>query len=432
MSHPLDENEVGNEVGQKQDRLLTTLERLLEIQATEVRTTLSQVTQLVAQALEADKVDLFIHDRDVDTLVALGTSNTPMGRRQKAIGMDRLPIVNRGRTVEVFLTGQSYFTGHADEDPSELVGIKEGLGVVSEIVTAFAVDNERRGVLLVSSSKPDFFSEQDLRFIEAVARWVGAVVNRAELVEFMTQEAAEQGRRMAAEELLTVMAHDVRNYLTPIRGHLDLIERRARRENREQDVLNATMAAGALSRLNGLITSLLDVARLNQGIFSINPQPLNLVDLVQEVAAAFRTAETLIQIEAPQEVVISADPDRLHQLLENLLANAVQHAPKKTSVEVSVGTERRDDGIWAVLNVANQGPGIPPDLLSHLFQPFISGSNSRGLGLGLYLASRIAGVHNGTLTVDSVPGEGTRFTLSLPADIVPETANEQAGNAEPG
>ena len=323
MSHPLDENEVGNEIGQKQDRLLTTLERLLEIQATEVRTTLSQVTQLVAQALEADKVDIFFHDRDVDTLVALGTSNTPMGRRQRAIGMDRLPIVNRGRTVEVFLTGQSYFTGHADEDPSELVGIKEGLGVVSVIVTAFAVDNERRGVLLVSSSKPDFFSEQDLRFIEAVARWVGAVVNRAELVEFMTQEAAEQGRRMAAEELLTIMAHDVRNYLTPIRGHLDLIERRARRENREQDVLNATLATGALSRLNGLISNLLDIARLNQGIFSINPQPLNLVDLVQEVAAAFRTAETLIQIQAPQEVVISADPDRLHQLLENLLATAV-------------------------------------------------------------------------------------------------------------
>ena len=432
MSHPLDENEVGNEIGQKQDRLLVTLERLLEIQATEVRATLSQVTQLVAQALEADKVDIFFHDRDVDTLVALGTSNTPMGRRQKAIGMDRLPIVNRGRTVEVFLTGQSYFTGHADEDPGELVGIKEGLGVVSVIVTAFAVDNERRGVLLVSSSKPDFFSEQDLRFIEAVARWVGAVVNRAELVEFMTQEAAEQGRRMAAEELLTIMAHDVRNYLTPIRGHLDLIERRARRENREQDVLNATLATGALSRLNGLISNLLDIARLNQGIFSINPQPLNLVDLVQEVAAAFRTVETLIQIQAPQEVVISADPDRLHQLLENLLANAVQHAPKKTPVEVSVDTERRDDGIWAVLIVANQGPGIPPDLLSHLFQPFISGSNSRGLGLGLYLASRIAGVHNGTLTVDSAPGEGTRFTLSLPADIVPETANEQAGNAEPG
>jgi signal transduction histidine kinase len=431
MSHPLDKNEVGNEIGQKQDRLLTTLERLLEIQATEVRTTLSQVTQLVAQALEADKVDIFFHDRDVDTLVALGTSNTPMGRRQRTIGMDRLPIVNRGRTVEVFLSGQSYFTGNADEDPCELVGIKEGLGVMSEVVTAFAVDNERRGVLLVSSSKPDFFSEQDLRFIEAVARWVGAVVNRAEMVEFMTKEAAEQGRRMAAEELLTIMAHDVRNYLTPIRGHIDLIERRARRENREQDVLNARLAAGALSRLNGLISNLLDITRLNQGIFSINPQPLNLVDLVQEVIAAFRTAETLIQIQAPQEVVISADPDRLHQLLENLLANAVQHAPKKTPVEVSVDSERRDDGMWAVLTVANQGPGIPPDLLSHLFQPFISGSSSRGLGLGLYLASRIAGVHNGTLTVDSAPGEGTRFTLSLPADIVPETANEQAGNTEP-
>ena len=99
---------------QRQDRLLTTLEGLLELPATDVKATLDQATSLIAEVLTADKVDLFFHDWATETLVALGTSLTPMGRKQHAIAMDRLPLANGGRTVEVFLTGTSYLTHHAD------------------------------------------------------------------------------------------------------------------------------------------------------------------------------------------------------------------------------------------------------------------------------------------------------------------------------
>src|ERR1700682_2050606 len=122
---------------QRQNRLLTTLERLLELPATEGNTTLNQAAQLVAEVLAADKVDVFFHESANETLVALGTSDTPLGRRQHAIGMDRLPLANGGCTVEVFLSGNSYLTGHADQDPNELVGIRVGLGVKSEIGTIF-------------------------------------------------------------------------------------------------------------------------------------------------------------------------------------------------------------------------------------------------------------------------------------------------------
>lgn len=415
-----------NEASQKQDRLLNTLQRLLEIEATEVNATLNQVTQLVAEALETEKVDAFLHERATDTLVAIGTSDTPMSKRQRAIGMDRLPIANRGRTVEVFLTGNAYITGHADQDPDELVGIKEGLGVTSQIATAFEVNTERRGVLLVSSSMPDFFSEQDLHFLEAVAHWVGIVTHRAELVEQITKEALEQGRRMAAEELLTIMAHDLRNYLTPLKGLISLIQRRARREKREQDLHDATVANTTLSRLDHLIRDLLDVARLNQGLFSLSPEPMNLVDLVQETVSAFSTVETRIQVQTPQEVVLFADPDRLRQVLENLLANAIKHAPKKTPVIVKVDSETRSDDWWVTLTVSNEGSEIPPDLLPHLFHPYVTGSNSTGLGLGLYLANSIAAAHEGTLTVSSPPGEGVHFTLSLPM-----AKNQSTGNSGP-
>lgn len=401
---------------QRQDRLLTTLERLLELPATEVTTTLNQTAQLVAEVLATDKVDVFFHDPTTETLVALGCSDTPLGRRQRAIGMDRQPLANGGRTVETFLTGVSYLTGHADQDPDELVGLKVGLGVVSEIATVFQVQQQHRGVLVAVSAMPDFFSPQDLRFLEAVGRWIGIVVDRAELVERMRQEAVEQGRRLAAEELLTIMAHDLRNYLTPLKGRLELLERRARREGHEQDLRDAEAMEHTLSLLGRVISDLLDVARLNQGIFAITPQPLNLVDLIQEVVGAFRTAETPIHVHTPAEVILSADPDRLRQVLENLVANAVNYAPKQTPISIKVTAERQTDGGWVLLTVSNQGPGIPAEQRATLFQPFVAGAQSRGLGLGLYLANRIAQAHHGTLTVASSAGQGVSITLALPVE----------------
>src|SRR5437588_4351820 len=153
--------------------------------------------------------------------------------------MDRLPLANRGRTVEVFLSGTSYLSGHADQDPEELVGLKVGLEVKSQIAAVFEVETLRRGVLLAVSSIPEFFSEQDLHFLEAIAHWMGIVIQRAELIERMKHDAMEQGRRLAAEELVTITAHDLRTYLSPLKGRIELLERRAFPEGRGQDIRDA-------------------------------------------------------------------------------------------------------------------------------------------------------------------------------------------------
>ena len=403
-------------ISQRQDRLLTTLEGLLELSTTEVKAILDQAAHLIAEVLAADKVDLFFHDPASASLVALGTSDTPMGRQQRAIGMDRMPFANGGRAVEVFLTGTSYLTGHADQDPDVLVGVKVGLGVKSMIVTVFEANTLRRGVLYAASSAPEFFSEQDLRFLEAIAHWVGIVIHRAELVERLKQEAMQQGRRQAAEEVLTIMARDLRTYLTPLRGRIEVLERRACQEGREQDIRDVLAVNHTLGLLERVSANLLDVAHLHQGIFAVNAQHMKLMELVQEVVAAFSTAETPIHVHTPVEVVFSADPDRLRQLLENVLTNAVTHAPKQTPILVQVRIEQRMDGPWMLLTVSNQGPGLPPELLPCFFHPFVASSPPTGLGLGLYLANRIAAAHGGTLAIDSLAGQGVQVTLALPVE----------------
>lgn len=183
------------------DRLFDTLVRLHGIVCPELRPALNQAATLVADALDADKVDVFIYKPASDSLVALGTSQTPMGRRQHELGLDRLPLTNGGRSVVVYRTGEPCLQRRTDEDPDELPGMVEGLGVRSGIVTPLDVGQQRRGVVQVVSAVPDRFCERDLRFLGAVAGWVGMLTHRAELSEELARQARRQGHREAGEEL---------------------------------------------------------------------------------------------------------------------------------------------------------------------------------------------------------------------------------------
>ncbi len=395
-------------------RLLTTLQGLLSIQAMEAGSALSQATDLVATTLGADKVDVFLYDANIDTLVAYGTSNTPMGREQKALGLDRLPLSNHGKAVAVFQTGQPYLTGHLDQEPDELPGVKEGLGVRSVLKVPLDVEGTRRGVVEVDTTEPDRFTEEDLAFLQAVAHWVGLILHRAELVERVANEAAEQARQSTAAELITMLAHDLRAPLVPLQGYLGMLQQTAERAGQDQYLQYATRAQRSVTRLERMLSDLLDTTRLEQGIFALTLEPVNLAALVAETADLLRSPTATIKVRTPGVLTAMADAPRLRQVLANLLSNALRFSPEGMPVMVEVSSERREDATWAVITVQDAGPGIAPDLLPRLFTRFASAGGNKGLGLGLYLARGIAVAHGGTLTVDSTPGKGARFRLALP------------------
>jgi signal transduction histidine kinase len=409
-----------------ENRLLATLERLLAIDETDLHGALDRACQMVAEALRADKVDALLYDPTTETLDAAGTSHTPMGRKQHAIGMNRLPVANGGREVGVFLSGVPYLTGRADQDPEQLRGMTEGLGIRSAIMVPLAVAATRRGVFLASSARPDFYVEDDLRFLEAVARWVGMVAHRAELTERIATEAREQGRRVAADELIATLAHDLGNMLAPLKGRIDLLQRRARREDRPRDLRDVEEAARAVDRVVSLVADLLDSSRLEQGLFALNRQPVDLVDLVRETCAALSTTVPIRVEVSRQDIVLALDPNRIRQALENLLSNAVRFSPAGAAVVVAFDVEAAGAGCWAVVTVTDQGPGIPPELFPCLFDRFARGPGSSGLGIGLYLASRIVAAHGGTLTADPTPAIGARFQLKLPLADPPSSGVDES------
>jgi DNA-binding CsgD family transcriptional regulator len=182
-------------------RLLHALQQLLTIQSVDLRSTLTEASTLVGEAVNAEKVDVFLYEARSHSLVAMGTSTTPLGHRQHALGLDRMPLVNNGPTVAVFQTGDSYCTGRADLDPEQPRGVIHDLGIRSQIDVPLSINGERRGVLAAASPEIDRFSEDDVAFLQAVAHWIGMMTHREELVERRQHEAVARGRREAGDEL---------------------------------------------------------------------------------------------------------------------------------------------------------------------------------------------------------------------------------------
>lgn len=394
-----------------------TLQRLLEIQALTLKDALNEASDLLAEAMGADKIDIFMYEEEIQTLVALGTSNSPLGRQQVRVGLDRVPIANGGRQVEVFTTGQEYYTGHGDQDPELDRGVVHTLGVRSMYAVPLRVNGAMRGIIVAESVHPDRFSPAERDFFEAASRWIGMVAHRAELHETVTRQAMEEARRHVADEMLETVAHDLQNQITPIKGEVDLVRRRMRRSNDERDIPQMDHVSRSLHRLTRMVSDLLDVSRLEGGLFSVTCRRFDLVDLVHDVVAEATPRRAEIQVRAPQELLVEADSARLAQALQNVVGNAVQHTPEGVPIVISVGKRTLDGCEWAMLEIHDEGPGIPSDLLPHVFERNVTGrGDGAGLGIGLYLARGIATAHGGELTVESEPGVGTTFTLMLPVE----------------
>ncbi len=376
---------------------------------------------MIAQTFAAEKVDIFFHDAASASLVAEGTSDTAMGREQHRLGLNRLAIANGGASVGVFQTGEPHLTTHADKE-GELPGLVHGLGIRSEIIAPLETSGIRRGVLLASSRTPAYFDQDQLRLLQAVARWVGLLAERAELTEQIAADVVARERYSTAEELLAVVAHDLRNYLAPLRGRLDLLRRRAGRAGHDDYVRDAAGAITTLDRLTKLVDELLDAERLDRGLLSLHLEAVDLVVMIKEIRDRFLGDEIRIDLQVPDELWVSADPQRIRQCLENIVANAVKHSPVGGLITIDVSRASRAGISGARVSIRDEGPGVPAQLVPHLFSRFARSGPSAGLGLGLYLASRIAEAHGGSVVLASAAGAPAEFVLWLPIVTEPPDA----------
>ena len=228
---------------------------------------------------------------------------------------------------------------------------------------------------------------------------------------FAEKDASEQRLR----RFLADASHELRTPLTSIRGYAELFRRGAR--HRPDDLAKAMSRIEEESgRMGILVDDLLLLARLDQGR-PLEREPVDLTALVEEGVDAARAVEPdrSIELSTPGPVVISGDPARLRQVVDNLLANVRTHTPSGTPAKVVLST----DGENAVLEVIDFGPGLPAEGRDRIFNRFFRADPSRsrdrgGAGLGLSIINAIVTAHGGTVSAhDTFPG-GTTFRVELP------------------
>ncbi len=394
--------------------LLYTLQQLIAIDVGTMKDALNQAADLLAGVMGAEKVDAFICDPTVESLVALGASNTEMSRRQRRVGMDRLAIANRGREVEIFETGVPYLTGDAKSDPSMLVGVVQGLGIQSFLGVPLSVDSERRGLLVATSSKPDQFHEEDISFFETVARWVGITAHRAELMEEVQRDAMEKARRTAAEELIEYLGQDTKLRLEPVLERLIVLRDTAQQEGQAGYARDFEFIQERVEQVEKSIVDLLDASALERGLVALKREPTDLVRLVREVVAQHTEEMASVYIRAPENLHADLDAARIRSAIDALVRNALRRSPGSLPIVIEIGEVHQDGHDQVVVSVQDKGTSLesapPSDAAAHSH----SSADSRSLGLGLYQARSAAEAHGGTITIDAPSVNTVIFKLTLP------------------
>jgi two-component system OmpR family sensor kinase len=249
---------------------------------------------------------------------------------------------------------------------------------------------------------------------------LGSALNRM-LDRIAGALSARHASETRVRQFVADASHELRTPLAAIRGYTELAQRK--RDDLPDDVAHAmSRVESETQRMTQLVEDMLLLARLDTGR-PLEREPVDLsrlvVDAVSDAHIAGQDHRWSLDLpEAP--VVVTGDEARLHQVLGNLLANARTHTPAGTTVTTSLAL---DDAGFAVLTVADDGPGIPKWLRPEIFERFARGDTSRSrrggsTGLGLAIVAAVVRAHHGTIDVHSVPGE-TEFVVRLPGNSQP-------------
>ena len=213
-------------------------------------------------------------------------------------------------------------------------------------------------------------------------------------------------------EFTAMVTHELRNPLAGVKGYAQLLQRRGVYAEHAVDAI-----VNQASVLERLIGDLLDASRLQTGQLDLQRTQVDVVTEARQCAkhAQAQTESHLIRVDAPEwPVEVYADRDRIGQVFSNLLTNAVKYSPDGGEILVQV----ENLGFEARVSVKDEGVGIAPEAVPHLFDRFYRATGvtdvARGLGLGLYITKGIVEAHGGRIEVESQPGRGSVFRFTLP------------------
>lgn len=377
--------------------------------------TLERVAQLAVPDL-ADwcAVDLLVAEDDIRR-VAIAHQDPSKLELARAY-MEKFPESQDTGVMRVIRSGQPTFAptltpelfSTAYRDPEQVRLLRE-LGLHSVIIVPLTARGRVLGAItLLMSDSQRTYQRSDVEIALELGRRAGIAVDNARLYR-----EAQQAVKLR-EDVLAVVSHDLRNPLGAIDLSASMLLQKSHdaRTRKQLEIIRRST-----TRMEHLITDLLDMASIQAGRLVIDKAPHDAGRLLADAADmhASLAAEKQISLTLDSEVdgvTILCDRERMGQVFGNLLSNALKFCRPGDRISL----RGRSDGKRATFSVRDTGPGIAPDALPHIFEPYWSARHhaKQGTGLGLYICKGIVDAHGGTITVESAPDAGATFTITLP------------------
>lgn len=245
------------------------------------------------------------------------------------------------------------------------------------------------------------------------------------IVENRTRELVEANA--AKDKFLSMIAHELKTPLTTLKGRTQLLQRRVAREALDEVVSQGLKdIERSINRLHILVNDLLDASLMQMNMFVIHRRRCDLVQLCRHIIDEYTSGSgPVLRFEAPGEPIeAEVDADRISQVLLNLLSNAHKYSPKGYPITVTL----QQVSFEAIISVRDMGAGIPSEDVEHIFDEYYRSPDAdlqaglqKGLGLGLYIAHKLVERHAGRIEVQSIPGEGSVFSVALPLFVDPSS-----------
>jgi len=281
--------------------------------------------------------------------------------------------------------------------------------------------DEMLGAMIIGRFGGPEFSASQIQLAELVADYVAHLLTRAHLVRRIADLEAERRLQTLQENFIATVSHELKSPLGFIKGYTTTLLRKDITWDDKSQREFLTIIDEETDGLRSLIDNLLDSSRLQSGTLRMQKQVVQIDELMHEVVNRTRRRYTNLQIglDIRSKFILSADPMRLTQVLDNLISNAVKYADGSPIwFMVEWMQNPLIPGLEGHVIVKDRGPGIPAEHVDRLFTRFyrVPGINpqTHGTGLGLYICKEIIQAHGGEIRCESRPGQGTSFHIYLP------------------
>ena len=290
------------------------------------------------------------------------------------------------------------------------------LGVRSRVLAPLQLGARSIGVLALSRKEAASFRRDEIELLTLVGRLVATAVQNLRTYE-AERTTVEELRRLSSlrADFVSLVSHELRSPMAAVIGSARTLQHRWRELKPEQRDAFLAVIGDETNRLSALVGDVLDTSRIEAGTFGYAFADVDLATVLRDSVASAEIGQDDVRLATTLPATlphIRGDAERLRQLVDNLISNAIKYSDAGGEVLVEASAE--DSHI--TVRVSDRGPGILAEQHDHIFEKFgrAAGSAKPGTGLGLFLSRSFAEAHGGTLAVDSSPGEGATFTLKLP------------------